>query len=148
MNDTMQTNLFMKSAVLVEQNPIQGRLYRDVLNANGFEVDLAQSITDGIMKIKEHPQDVAIINTEIASEPFIEKFIQAVQNMQEKSGRKQTPVIGLSIYKEENKKNLSKITRLFSKVPTRSFGPCKSAMIVGCASLFFPTCRIVSNNFL
>ena len=117
MNDTMQTNLFMKSAVLVEQNPIQGRLYRDVLNANGFEVDLAQSITDGIMKIKEHPQDVAIINTEIASEPFIEKFIQAVQNMQEKSGRKQTPVIGLSIYKEENKKNLSKILDAFLTKP-------------------------------
>ena len=51
-NKIMQTNLFMKSALLVEQNPIQAKLYSNILSANGFEVNIALSITEGIMKIK------------------------------------------------------------------------------------------------
>ena len=116
MNESMQTNLFMKSALLVEQNPIQAKLYCDILSANGFEVSIAPSITDGIMKIKERPQDLAIINTEIAGEPFIEKFIQTVQSLQ-KSLKKQTPIVGLSIYKEKYKKNISKFLDAFLTKP-------------------------------
>ena len=116
MNDTMQTNLFMKSAVLVEQNPIQGQLYKDVLNANGFDVNLVNSITEGIVQIKENPQDLAVINTEIANDTFIEKFVQTVRTLQSDS-QKQTPIIGLSIYKENNKKDVAKIFDAFLTKP-------------------------------
>ncbi len=116
MNDTMQTNLFMKSAVLIEQNPIQGKLYKDVLSANGFEVSLVNSISEGMVQIKENSQDLAVINTEIANDTCIEKFVQAVRSHQNDS-QKQTPVIGLSIYKENNKRDMAKIFDLFLTKP-------------------------------
>ena len=54
----MQTTLFRKSAVLIDQNPLQCKLYEDVLNANGFDVYVAKSTMDGLVKIKEKKQDI------------------------------------------------------------------------------------------
>lgn len=110
----MQVDLFKKSAVLIEQNAIQRKLYNDVLTANGFDVYLAKSAMDGLLKIKESPQDLAVINTEIAEEGFIEKFIQ---NLKSQDETKYIPLIGLSIYSEECKKNVSEKLDAFLTKP-------------------------------
>lgn len=101
----MQTDLFKKSAVLVENNPLQARLYSEILSANGFDVYSTQSAMDGFVKIKEKKQDLMVINTEIAASSFMEKFLYKVN--QEKN--RLMPIVGISIYgeKRENiRKNL------------------------------------------
>lgn len=110
----MQVDLFKKSAVLIEQNAIQRKLYSDVLTANGFNVYIAKSALDGLMKIKETSQDLAVINTEIAEEVFIEKFIN---NIKSHNNTKDIPIVGLSIYSEECKKNVSKKVDAFLTKP-------------------------------
>lgn len=110
----MQVDLFKKSAVLIEQNAIQRKLYNDVLTANGFNVYIAKSALDGLMKIKESPQDLAVINTEIAEEVFIEKFIT---NLRSNDNTRSVPIVALSIYSEECKKNVSKKVDAFLTKP-------------------------------
>ncbi|MDR3186904.1 MAG: hypothetical protein LBT63_00515 [Holosporaceae bacterium] len=110
----MQANLFRKSAVLIEQSPLQCRLYEDVLTANGFDVYVAKSAMDGLIKIKEAPQDLAIINTELAEESFMEKLISKM-----KTGHRSSimPIVGLSIYEREYKKNISETLDAFLTKP-------------------------------
>jgi two-component system cell cycle response regulator DivK len=110
----MQTNLFRRSAILIEQNPLQGRLYEDVLKANGFDVYIAKSAMDGLVKVKETTQDLIVINTEIAEESFMEKLVSKVRS---ESASSVTPVIGLSIYNRERKKNIAKALDAFLTKP-------------------------------
>lgn len=110
----MQAALFKKSAVLIEQDPVQHRLYEDVLSANGFDVYTAKSAMNGLEKIKEQAYDVAVINTEIAEEPFLEKLIN---KMQAEPFAKFMPIVGLSIYNEKNKKNVTKNLDAFLTKP-------------------------------
>ncbi|MDR2765913.1 MAG: hypothetical protein LBB63_00390 [Holosporaceae bacterium] len=110
----MQTNLFRRSAVLIEQNLMQCKLYEDILNAYGFEVYVAKSAMDGFTKIKETPQDLAIINTEIADETFLEKL---VSKMRKESTSFLMPIVGLSIYDQERKKNIANTLDAFLTKP-------------------------------
>ncbi|GHT98646.1 hypothetical protein FACS1894126_4340 [Alphaproteobacteria bacterium] len=110
----MQTTLFKKTAVLMEQNQLQCNLYRDILSANGFDVYVAKSAMDGLMKIKEKPHDLTVINIEIAEELFIEKLINKIHS---ESTAKFMPIIGLSIYNQENKKNMLKNLDAFLTKP-------------------------------
>ncbi|GHU14761.1 hypothetical protein FACS189449_11890 [Alphaproteobacteria bacterium] len=110
----MQTALFKKTAILMEQNSIQSNLYRDILSANGFDVYVAKSAMDGLIKIKEKPQDLAIINVEIAEESFIEKLINKIRS---ENTAKFMPIIGLSIYNQENKRNMLKNLDAFLTKP-------------------------------
>ncbi len=110
----MQAALFKKNAVLIEQNPVQQRLYEDILNANGFDVYTAKSAISGFEKIKEQTYDLAIINTEIAGEPFLEKLINKI-HLEEPT--KFMPIIGISIYNPENKKNIHKNIDAFLTKP-------------------------------
>lgn len=110
----MQASLFKRNAVLVEQNPMHCRLYSDLLEANGFEVYIAKSVMDAIVKIREKSQDLALINTEIVEEKFIQKFIQ---NIREDEISKSLPIIGISIYPEDKKKNISEIVDSFLTKP-------------------------------
>nr|MCR5224796.1 hypothetical protein [Alphaproteobacteria bacterium] len=106
----MQASLFRKSAVLIEQNPQQGMLYEDVLNANGFDVYVAKSAMDGLLKIKEKKQDLTIINTEIAEESYMKKFIERIRAEKDSA---EMPIVGLSIYNAENKKNVAQALDAF-----------------------------------
>jgi DNA-binding NtrC family response regulator len=110
----MQTVLFKKNAILLEQDSLQRRLYGDILNANGFEVYFARSVMDGLIKIKEDGYDLAVIDTESADESFMEKFVKKVQCEQ---ASKFMPVIGISIYSEEVKKNIVKMLDAFLTKP-------------------------------
>ncbi|MDR2157722.1 MAG: hypothetical protein LBO02_00160 [Holosporaceae bacterium] len=101
----MQANLFKKSAVLIERDSLHCKLYEDVLTANGFDVYTAKSAMDGLIKIKETKQDLAVINTEIAEESFIEKLIA---KMHSERASNLMPIIGLSSYSAEFKKILQK----------------------------------------
>jgi two-component system cell cycle response regulator DivK len=110
----MQTNLFRRSAVLIEQSLMQCKLYEDILNAYGFEVYVARSAMEGYTKIKEAPQDLAIINIEIAEESFLEKL---VSKMRTESVSSLLPIVGLSIYDQEHKKNIAKTLDAFLTKP-------------------------------
>ncbi|MDR0581134.1 MAG: hypothetical protein LBG04_03425 [Holosporaceae bacterium] len=110
----MQANLFKKSAVLIETNSSHRKLYEDVLIANGFDVYVARSAIDGLIKTKETQQDLTVINTEVAEESFIEKFIS---KMRDESMSNVMPIIGLSVYKQEYKKNIAKILDAFLTKP-------------------------------
>ena len=59
----MQASLFRRNAVLVEQNPMHCRLYSDLLEANGFDVYVAKSAMDALVKIRAKAQDLVLINT-------------------------------------------------------------------------------------
>lgn len=110
----MQASLFKRNAVLVEQNPMHCRLYSDLLEANGFDVYVAKSVMDALVKIREKSQDLVLINTEIVEEKFIQKFIHNVRNEETSKG---TPIIGISIYGEDKKKNIAKIVDSFLTKP-------------------------------
>jgi two-component system cell cycle response regulator DivK len=110
----MQTNLFRRSAILIEQNILQYKLYEDILNAYGFEVYVARSPMDGLAKIKESPRDLAIINIEIAEESFLEKLVSKIRSEQTIA---HLPIVGLSIYSKERKKNIAKTLDAFLTKP-------------------------------
>jgi two-component system cell cycle response regulator DivK len=110
----MQANLFKKSAVLIEKNLLHCRLYEDVLAAHGFEVYVAKSPMDGLMKVKETEQDLVVINTEIAEETFLEKFIS---KMKSEKASNFMPIVGLSTYNLEYKKNFLKMLDIFLTKP-------------------------------
>lgn len=110
----MQASLFSRNAVLIEQNPMHCRLYSDLLEANGFDVYIAKSVMDALMKIREKEQDLVVINTEIVEEKFLQKFIQ---NVREEKNKEELPIIGISIYPEDRKKSVSKIVDSFLTKP-------------------------------
>ncbi len=110
----MQASLFKRNAVLVEQNPMHCRLYSDLLEANGFEVYVAKSVMDALLKIREKSQDLVLINTEIVEEKFIHKFIH---NIREEEISKNLPIIGISIYGKDKKKNIAEILDNFLTKP-------------------------------
>lgn len=110
----MQADLFRKSAVLIEQNGLQQKLYSDILSANGFDVYVAKSAMDGLMRLREHKQDLTVINTEIAEESFVEKLISNIRSANNKGDAK---IVGLSIYASEVKKNIAKKLDAFLTKP-------------------------------
>ena len=110
----MQTTLFRKSAVLIDQNPLQCKLYEDVLNANGFDVYVAKSTMDGLVKIKEKKQDITVINTEIAEENYIKRFVSKIKT---EDVSQEMPILGVSIYSKECKKNIAHILDDFLTKP-------------------------------
>ena len=69
---------------------------------------------DALMEIRKKSSDLAIINTEIVEEKFIQKFIQ---NIKEEEISKNLPIIGISIYPEDKKKNIAKIVDIFLTKP-------------------------------
>jgi DNA-binding NtrC family response regulator len=133
----MQTDLFRKSAILMEQTPIQCRLYEDVLTANGFDVYVAKSAMDGLIKIKEAPQDLAIINVELAEESFMEKLISKMKSGHQNPGML---IVGLSIYDRKYKKNIVEILDAFLTKPIsidrflESIFSCLESKAGGCKS--------------
>jgi DNA-binding response OmpR family regulator len=110
----MQTSLFRKSAVLIEKNPLHRKLYADVLAANGFDVYVAKSAMDGLVKTKEARQDLAVIDTEIGEESFVEKLIV---KMKSERASNLMPIVGLSAYNLESRKKIEKILDLFLTKP-------------------------------
>lgn len=110
----MQASLFKRNAILIEQNPMHCKLYGDILEANGFDVYIAKSVMDALIKIKERSQDLTIVNTEIVEEKFIQKFVMKIR---EEENSKNMPIIGISIYSEEKKKNIAKILDDFLTKP-------------------------------
>jgi DNA-binding response OmpR family regulator len=110
----VQASLFKKSAVLIEKNSLHCMLYEDVLEANGFDVYVARSAMDGLIKIKETKQDITVINTEIAEESFVEKLIT---KMKTERASQHMPIIGLSVYSPECKKNIAKTLDAFLTKP-------------------------------
>ncbi|MDR2724316.1 MAG: hypothetical protein LBB25_03905 [Holosporaceae bacterium] len=133
----MQANLFKKSAVLIEKNSPHQKLYRDVLIANSFDVYVARSAMDGLIKIKETQQDLAVINTEIAEESFIEKFVTKMRAIAQS---KIMPIIGLSVYNPKSKENIVKILDAFLTKPisidkfVKSIFACIEDRANGCKS--------------
>lgn len=108
----MQENLFKKKAILVESDFLQNRLYNDILDSNGFEVFSAKSAMEGLQQIKENEYDLAVINVDIGEESFVEKLINKIR-----SERSALPIVGLSIYEQEKKKNIAKIVDKFLTKP-------------------------------
>ncbi len=96
----MQTSLFRRSALLVENHPRQELLYRDVLAANGFDVFSTKSPMESLLQLKASKTDIFIINTEVAGETFLEKFLLKVRSDQ---ANDTMPIIGLSLYSCDQK---------------------------------------------
>lgn len=96
----MQTSLFRRSALLVENHPRQELLYRDVLAANGFDVFSTKSPMESLLQLKASKTDIFIINTEVAGETFLEKFLLKVRSDQ---ANDTMPIIGLSLYSYDQK---------------------------------------------
>ena len=108
----MQPGLFKKNAVLIEQDFVQCRLYEDLLEASGFDVYIAKSAMDALTKIRQEKQDIAIINTEIAEDKFIKKFVEKI-----KTEENSLPISGISIYSKEKKQNIANILDNFLTKP-------------------------------
>ena len=58
---------------------------------------------EGLQQIKENEYDLAVINVDIGEESFVEKLINKIH-----SERSELPIVGLSIYEQEKKKNIAK----------------------------------------
>ena len=92
---------------------------------------------DGLVKIKEKKQDLTVINTEIAEDAYMEKFIARVKHEKTSS---EMPIVGLSIYSEECKKNIAKSLDAFLTKPLsidkfmESVFRCIENKINGCES--------------
>ena len=108
----MQENLFKRNAILVESDFLQNRLYNDILDSNCFEVFSAKSAMEGLQQIKENEYDLAVINVDIGEESFVEKLINKIH-----SERSELPIVGLSIYEQEKKKNIAKVVNKFLTKP-------------------------------
>lgn len=108
----MQENLFKKNAILVESDFLQNRLYNDILDSNGFEVFSVKSAMEGLQEIKENEYDLAVINVDIGEESFVEKLLNKIR-----SERSVLPIIGLSIYEQDKKKNIAKVVNKFLTKP-------------------------------
>lgn len=110
----MQANLFRRSAILIENNHAQIRLYEDLLTANGFDVYVAKSPMDGLLKIKETPIDIVVVDVDIAEDGFMTKFITKIKSEEAMAN---VPIIGLSIYSETSIKNIAKMLDIFLTKP-------------------------------
>lgn len=108
----MQENLFKKNAILVESDFLQNKLYNDILDSNGFDVFSAKSAMEGLQKIKESEYDLAVINIDIGEELFVEKLLKKIR-----FERSELPIVGLSIYEQEKKKNIAKVMNKFLTKP-------------------------------
>lgn len=97
----MQADLFRKSAVLIEPNFVEAELYKDVLSANGFDVYIAKSPMDALVKLREKEHDLLLLNMETAGQSFFEKFLQ---NIRREKACAMTAIVGLSIYRPEDRK--------------------------------------------
>lgn len=108
----MQENLFKMNAILVESDFLQNRLYNDILDSTGFEVFSAKSAMEGLQQIKENEYDLAVIDVDIGEESFIEKLLNKIH-----SEHSELPIVGLSIYEQEKKKNIAKAVNKFLTKP-------------------------------
>ncbi|MDR2068210.1 MAG: hypothetical protein LBP41_04460 [Holosporaceae bacterium] len=127
--------MFKKSAVLIEQNPLQCRLYEDALIANGFDVYVAKSAMDGLIKVKDAPEDLVVINTELTEESFMEKLICKMKSERHNAAM---PIVGVSIYDGEHKKNIAELLDAFLTKPLsidkflESIFGCLESKVDGC----------------
>ena len=96
----MQGDLFRKSAVVLEQNLIEANLYSDILSANGFDVYIASSPMDALVKLRESNNDLVIIDLNIAGHAFMNKFLK---NIRQETSCKDTTLLGLSMYEQKEK---------------------------------------------
>lgn len=108
----MQENLFKREALLIENDFFQSQLYSDVLCANNFEVSLVKSAIDGLQKLKSKDYDIAIMNIDIGQPSFIEKILKKMRNE-----KPNVSIVGLSIYDQENKKNVAVLLNKFLTKP-------------------------------
>ena len=99
----MQADLFKKTAILIEQNPIETVLYSDALSANCFDVLVTSSPMEALVKLRETEIDLVLIDMGDASNAFISKF---VQNIRKEKKCEFTVIFGLSIYPFNNEKNM------------------------------------------
>ena len=67
---------------------------------------------EGLQKIKENEYDLAVINVDIGEELFVEKLLNKIR-----SERSVLPIVGLSIYEQEKKKNIAKAVNKFLTKP-------------------------------
>jgi two-component system cell cycle response regulator DivK len=110
----MQGALFKRNAVFIERDELQQVLFCDILGANGFDVYPAKSAVDGLVKIKENSCELALINAELAEESFIMKLVNKIRS--EKTPRS-IPIVGISLYERERKKNLAEMFDAFLTKP-------------------------------
>lgn len=97
----MQANLFRKSAVLIEPNFVEAELYKDIMSANGFDVYVAKSPMDALVKLREKNQDLFLLNMEVAGTSFLEKFLR---NVRKEKNCAITTIVGMSIYRPEDRR--------------------------------------------
>lgn len=107
----MQGDLFRKSAVLLEQNPIEAELYHDILSANGFDVYVASSPMDALVRLRESNKDLAIIDLNIAGHAFTDKFLK---NIKQENCCESTTLLGLSMH-EQKEKNAYEVDSCLTK---------------------------------
>lgn len=110
----MQENLFKRELLLIENDFFQSKLYHDALSANNFEVSLVKSAIDGFQRIKAGVKDysLVVINVDMGQPSFIAKVLQKIRDE-----RPMLPMIGLSIYEQENKKNVADLLNRFLTKP-------------------------------
>ena len=65
-----------------------------------------------LLTIKENEYDLAVINVDIGEELFVEKLLHKIR-----SERSILPIVGLSIYEQEKKKNIAKAVNKFLTKP-------------------------------
>jgi len=99
----MQTDLFKKIAILIEQNPVETVLYSDTLAANGFEVFVTSSPMEAFVKLREEEVDLILIDIANSSQNFVDKFIK---NIRKEKKCEFTTIIGLSLYSAIDEKNM------------------------------------------
>lgn len=108
----MQENLFKKDALLIEGDFLMKVLFTDILDVNGFKTVYVKSPLEGLQKVKEKDFDLVVINVDTGQEAFIEKLLSKIRQE-----RPHLPIIGLSIYEQNNKKNIVKLLDGFLTKP-------------------------------
>lgn len=108
----MQENLFKRKALIIENDFLKRILYHDVLCANNFEVSLVKSALDGLKNIRDKDYDVIIMNIDIGQPSFVSRVLQKIR-----AEKPEIPIMGLSIYEQENKKNIAMLLNKFLTKP-------------------------------
>lgn len=110
----MQTSLFRKNAVLIDDDEAQNLLFKDILTAYGFDVYEEYSALNGLNKIRKILPEVTIINLQIANEEFLTKFINKIRA---DINNTVMSIVGLSLLKLEISENLQNKFQALSICP-------------------------------
>lgn len=88
----MTYTTYMSKILLIEDDPLMMNLYENIFKREGFEVDIAQSGAEGLVKAKEVSYDIILLDIMM---PEMDGF-EVLQKLKADGATKNIPVVTLT----------------------------------------------------